>query len=664
MAADMQGKIKDGFFDEFDFAKLGRFTPRELEASGRLADPLIAEPGDTTYHKASWDYALSRVVAAMREAKPDRSFFYFSGRSSNEASFLLQLFARLYGTNNVNNCSYFCHQASGVALKSVTGTGTATVVLEDVARCDLLFLIGGNPASNHPRLMRHLVDLKRRGGKVIVINPLKELGLVRFRVPSDPRSLLFGSDIADEYIQPHIGGDIALLCGIAKQIMHLHAGDHGFISGHTEGHDEFRAAIDRLPWHQIERLAGVTRGQIDRIARLYAASQRTIFCWTMGLTHHEHGVQNVQAVANLALLRGMAGKPGAGLLPLRGHSNVQGVGSMCAVPILARDVLSAMEKTLGVRLPQEPGLDTLGCVQRAAAGGIDFAWCLGGNLFGSAPDSAAAARAMARIGTVVYLSTTLNTGHTHGRGRTTIVLPVQARDEEAQATTQESMFNFVRLSDGGATRYEGPRSEVEVICEVGQALMGDRSPLDFQKLRGHANIRQAIAATIPGYAQIGNIDASKREFHIEGRTFHQPRFATPSGRARFHALTPPPLKGGGRGELRLMTIRSEGQFNTVVYEDEDLYRGQERRDVVLMNAADIHALGLTKGETVSLVSSAGRMDGLIVRPFDIRAGNAAVYYPEANVLIPAVTDPLSRTPPFKSVAVKLEKTRRLAVVAG
>lgn len=661
MAADMQGKIRDGFFAEFDFAKLGRFSPRELEASGRLTRPLIAEPGDRTYREIEWEDAIAAVVDATRQTTPDRSFFYFSGRSSNEASFLLQLFARLYGTNNVNNCSYFCHQASGVALKSVTGSGTATVVLDDVEHCDLLFLIGGNPASNHPRLMRNLVELKRRGGTVVVINPLRELGLVNFKVPSDPLSLLFGSKIADEYLQPHIGGDVALLCGLAKEILERGAEDRAFIAAHTEGFDEFRRLVDGMSWAEIEQRSGVTRAEIARVAAIYARAGKAIFCWTMGLTHHEHGVHNVQAVANLALLRGMVGKPGAGLLPLRGHSNVQGVGSMGAVPILAQDILAAMERNLGVTLPSAPGLDTLGCIERAAAGGIDFAWCLGGNLYGSAPDSAAASRAMGRIGTVVYLSTTLNTGHIHGRGRRTIILPVQARDEEAQATTQESMFNYVRLSEGGRPRYDGPRSEVDIIAEVGERLFGRSTPLDFAALRHHTNIRQAIAATIPGYAAIGRIDATKREFQIDGRTFHAPRFATPSGRARFHA-TPPPEPKAAPGELMLMTIRSEGQFNTVVYEEEDLYRGQERRDVILMSREDMDALGVRPDDSVTVVSSAGRMSGVLAREAPLRPGNAAMYYPEANVLIPAVADPLSRTPPFKSVPIRVERMARLAVL--
>jgi len=663
MGADMQGRVRDGFFEEFGFDKLERFSPRELEASGRLVQPLLAEAGDRGYRAVTWEEAIARVVKDMKATPARESFFYFSGRSSNEASFLLQLFARLYGTNNVNNCSYFCHQASGVGLKSVTGSGTASVVLEDIEHCDLVFLIGGNPASNHPRLMRNLIELKRRGGLVVVINPMREVGLVNFKVPSDPRSLLMGSKIADEYIQPHIGGDIALLSGIAKGVLAAGGADGVFVNEHAEGFDGFRGLIEATEWEVLESLSGVDRAVMERIARLYGASERAIFCRTMGITHHEHGVQNVQAIANLAMLRGMLGKPGAGLLPLRGHSNVQGVGSMCAVPILARDVLKAMQEKLGVRLPQEPGLDTLACIDGAAAGKFRFAWCLGGNLYGSCPESKRSEAALAQVGTVVYLSTTLNTGHVHGRGGATIILPVQARDEESQPTTQESMFNYVRMSDGGTARHEGPRSEVQVICAVARDLLGRSTPLDFGALENHSQIRQAIAAVIPGYDALAGIDKSREEFQIPGRTFHTPRFATPSGRARFHTVTPPELKGTGAGELRLMTIRSEGQFNTVVYEDEDLYRGQERRDVILMNPEDIARMGFKVDERVTVCSSVGEMREILVREGEIRAGNAAMYYPEANVLVPAAVDAASRTPAFKSIAIRIAKSSRLAVLA-
>ncbi len=654
MAADMRGRIRPELFERYGFAELRSLSPRELEALGRLDQPLYAGPEDSHYRQIAWDQALALCEQRLRAVRPDENFFYFSGRSSNEAGFLWQLFARLYGTNNVNNCSYYCHQASGVGLKSTLGTGTATVVLEDLEHCDLFFLIGGNPASNHPRLMSELVRLRRRGGHVIVVNPMREPGLVNFRVPSDLRSLLFGSEIATLYLRPHIGGDVALLTGIARALLESErAIDLAYIDKHTEGFEAFRAAALRPSWDEIERASGVARAEIEAAARMYAASRATIFGWTMGITHHRHGTDNVRAIVNLALLRGMAGRPHAGLLPIRGHSNVQGIGSVGVTPQLAPRVLERLEQHFGVQLPKAAGLDTLSCIEAMRAGRLRNAWCLGGNLFGASPDAAATAEAFARLDSVVYLSTTLNTGHAWGRARQTLILPVRARDEESQATTQESMFNYVRLSDGGPARLPGPRSEVELVAELARRVLGDGGPIDWGAMRDHRNIRRAIAAIVPGFEALARIDETKREFQIGGRTLHEPRFATASGRARFSALSLPEF-GQQEAELRLMTVRSEGQFNTVVYEDEDVYRRQERRDVILMNPADIARLGLRENQRVAVVSASGRAEGILVRPFEIRAGNAAMYYPEANVLVPAEADGESRTPVFKHITVRVE----------
>ncbi len=661
MAADMQGGLNPEFFNEFNFDNLQRMTPRELEASGRIVEPLYAGPKDTSYRAISWDEAIQHVGDSMHGTPPDESFFYFSGRSSNEAGFLLQLVARLYGTNNVNNCSYFCHQASGVGLSTVTGSGTATIQLEDVARCDLLLLIGGNPASNHPRFMRTLMDLKRAGGRVVVINPMREVGLERFKVPSDLRSLLFGTTIADEYAKPHIGGDIALLTGIAKHVLERDEIEQQFIEESTTGFEAFREQVETTPWDVILGGSGVPRDGIRRIAELYCASSRTIFAWTMGITHHAHGVQNVQMIANLAMLRGMLGAPGRGLLPLRGHSNVQGIGSIGVTPALKEQVVTKLRDELGVVLPEKPGLDTLACVEAAGRGEMRLAMHLGGNLFGSCPDSRMAHKALRSIDTTVFLSTTLNTGHVHGRGKHSIILPVLARDEEPQATTQESMFNFVRLSDGGAPRLDGPRSEVQVIASIARRVLDDDCPLDFRSMEEHRTIRQAIAKVIPGYAPVGAIDSTKQEFHIEGRTFHTPRFNTVDGRARFHSISIP-TRDQSPDSLTLMTIRSEGQFNTVVYEDQDIYRGQDRRDVILMNQADIDAMQLTENCPVTVCSETGEMHGVLVRAFDIHMGNAAMYYPEANILVPRHADPVARTPAFKSVQVRIKRERPLAVL--
>ncbi len=655
MAADMQGRIREHFFDDFSVEKLRSMSSRELEAAGRLTEPLYAGPLDGHYRRITWDTALDRITAKLARSKAAETFFYSSGRSSNEAGFLYQLFARLYGTNNVHNCSFYCHQASGVALGTVTGTGTATVVLDDVHHCDLLILIGANPSSNHPRLMRTIVEHKRRGGRVVVINPLREVGLERFKVPSDVRSLLFGSTIADLYVQPHVGGDVALLAALCKAVVERGSCDEQFIEDHTDGWDAFRGRLEELSWPDLVEQSGVPRDVIDRITGLYAGSRRTIFCWAMGVTHHEHGVGNVQMIANLAMTRGMLGRPHAGLLPLRGHSNVQGMGSVGVVPALKPAVIDGLQDLFGVTLPASQGLDTLGCMHRADRGKIRFASCLGGNLYGSNPDSAFAHRALSKIDMVVYLNTTLNTGHAWGTGRETVILPVLARDEEPQPTTQESMFNYVRLSEGGKPRHDGPRSEVQIVVDLAQRVLGETAPIDWSKMREHRAIRQAIGKVIPGYEKIGEIDETGCEFQISGRTFHEPRFATDTGRAKFNVVDVPALAGNGDGRLRLMTVRSEGQFNTVVYEEQDVYRGQPRRDVIMLHADDITRLGLEIDGRVTVRSEAGELAGVAVRAIDIRPGNAVMYFPEANVLVPGRVDAKSRTPAFKNTLITIDK---------
>jgi len=659
MAADMRGRIEPRFFETYSLAQLKGFSPRELEMAGRLTEPIYAGPNDTHYRTIAWGEAYERIAAKLKQTEPERSFFYSSGRSSNEAGFLMQLLARVYGTNHVNNCSYYCHQASGVGLKDSVGTGTSTVTLDDLESCDLLFLIGGNPASNHPRLMTSLMKMRARGGHVIVVNPVRELGLERFKVPSNLGSMLRGSEIASLYLQPVIGGDIALLAGLSKVVLDSGREDSDFIANHTTGFEGIREMVRDLDWTLIEEHSGVPREQIEIAAQMYLGSARTIFGWTMGITHHEHGVENVQWIANLALLRGMIGKPGAGLMPIRGHSNVQGLGTIGVTPALSQAALEGLAK-LGVPVPRFAGYDTMSAMEAAGRGEIDFAFCLGGNLFGANPESSFAGEALGKVETLVYLNTTLNTGHAHGRGQETFILPVKARDEESEATTQESMFNYVRLSDGGRARHAGLASEVEIISQLGERVAPE-APFDWPNLKHHDAIRGLIARLVPELKPIEDIGRSRKEFHVQGRVLHEPVFNTPDGRASFrpHGLpTHPRLEPR---QLRLMTVRSEGQFNTVVYEEEDLYRGQDRRDVILVNPLDLQALGFTPDQPVDVLSTTGRICGVLIRPIDIARGCALMYYPEANVLIPRRVDPRSRTPSFKSALIEVRPSEQAAM---
>jgi molybdopterin-dependent oxidoreductase alpha subunit len=649
-AADMQPAIPESFFRRHSVAELETWSSMKLEYAGRLVFPVAWRDGDSHFRRISWDDALDCVARELRSSNPSETFFYSSGRSSNEAAFLLQTFARAYGTANIHNCSFYCHSASGVALGQLVGSGTATVVLDDLDRADLALVAGANPASNHPRLIVKLVELRSRGGTVIVVNPLKEPGLVRFRIPSRPGSLLFGSTVSDLYLQPHVGSDVAVFKGLLKGVIEANAVDSGFLRDCVEGWDEVESDVRAADWAELLQHCGLARESVDRAVEAIIGAKRGILLWAMGLTHHRHGVDNVAALANLALARGWVGRPGCGLLPIRGHSNVQGVGSVGFTPALKKAFALKMEQVYGIP-SQARGLDTYGSMTAAFEGRIRTAVLLGGNLFSSNPDREWARQALQRIATTAGITTKLNEGHIHGRGRLHLLLPVLARDEERQATTQESMFNYVRLSSGGELApADDLRSEVEVICGLAARVLPP-GPFPFGEMTSHAAIRQAISRIVPGYEEIGSIDGGGAEFQIAGRTFHEPRFSTPSEKARAR-VTPLPAFQPGPGEFRLMTLRSEGQFNTVVYEEEDVYRGNARRDIVMMNPSDAATLGVRESDPVTVTTSVGSLR-LFVSFADLPRGNLAMYYPEANAIVPRDIDPASGTPAFKSVAARL-----------
>ncbi|WP_328768038.1 FdhF/YdeP family oxidoreductase [Devosia sediminis] len=648
-STDIQPPIPRGIF-EHEIADLAELSGREMERLGRLGTPLFRRAGAARFEPLSWEEALDHAAHRLAETDPARSFFYSSGRSSNEAGFLFQLLARAFGTNNVSNCSYYCHQATSEGLATTIGKGTATIELEDLTGADLIFVIGANPSSNHPRFIHMLKNCRERGGQVIVINPAKEPGLVKFAVPKSPVSMLKGgSDIASDYLQPRIGSDIALFKGLCKAVIEQGTEDRDFIAQHGADFEAFLADIAALGWDEITDACGLTQDEIGRVAGAYGRSRNAVFAWGMGMTHHVHGVANVEAIANLALLRGMIGRRYAGLLPLRGHSNVQGIGTIGVKPVLARDVLRRMEDAFGVTFPEEKGLDTMASMQLAAAGGVDAAVIMGGNLWAATPDTAFSTRAMEQIGFKLFLTTTLNQGHVHGVGDGEVmILPVTARDEEWEPTTQESMFNFVRLSDGGITRIETVRPESWILGQLGKRLLTN-SRIDFEAFSGHAKLRDAIAAIVPGMEELADIDVAKREFHIRNRVLHAPEFGTVDGKAHF-VVTPIPAVVAG--QLMLATVRSEGQFNSIIYEETDSYRGKAGRHSVFLNAEDMAARGLVEGQRVVVTSDAGRMEGFATQ-FELPRGSVLAYYPEANVLVGTAVDPRSKTPAFKSVPVEV-----------
>jgi len=656
--SDVRDGIPNTFFLQSSIAELAELSGKQLEDLGRLATPLYKQAGDKHYSPISYEKALTLCAQRLGATKPERSFFYASGRSSNEAAFVLQLMARVYGTNNINNCSYYCHQASGVGLSETLGTGTATVQYDDLYKADCIFVFGANPASNHPRFVKTLIHCRRRGGKVIVVNPAREPGMVRFASPADWRSMLKGGEeIASTYIQPHLGGDLAFMLGIAKHLLDLGNIDKNFIADHTSGFDDFIVGVAELAWPDIEKSSGLTREAIEDVAKIYGQSKATIFSWSMGLTHHHHGVGNVETLAALALLRGMVGRPGAGLLPLRGHSNIQGTGSMGFTPQLKQAVEQSLEQKLSDRLPQTPGLDTMACMEAASRGAMDAAFMLGGNLLASNPDTQFATDALNNVGFKCYVNSTLNMSHVHGVESEVLVLPIKVRDEETQATTQESMFNFVRLSDGGIHRFPQLQSEVEIILGIADQLI-DKALFDFSALNNHQRIREFIGDVIPGFAKIKQVDDTREEFHIDGRTLHQPSFSTFDGKAKF-LLHPLPVRKysgvwrnhQGEHEFMLTSVRSEGQFNSIIYDERDAYRAQESRWVVMMHPEDMQICGYQEDQKVTISTQTGSMRELSIKPFDVRRGNIMVYYPEANVLVPRSTDQRSKTPSFKSIPV-------------
>lgn len=649
-STDIQPAIPHEIFAH-PLADLQELTGREMEHLGRLGTPLWKAAGADRYVPVDWDFAIDHAAKKLAATDPKRSFFYSSGRSSNEAGFIFQLLARAYGTNNVNNCSYYCHQATSEGLATTIGKGTSSVELEDLTGADLIFVIGANPSSNHPRFIHMLKNCRERGGEVIVINPAKEPGLVKFAVPKSPSSMLKGgSEIASHYVQPRIGSDIALMKGIAKAVLDMGYEDRAFIAAYSSGFAGFEADLKALGWDEITAACGIGVDEIRHIATRYGEAKRVVFAWGMGMTHHIHGVANVEAIANLAILRGMVGKRYAGLLPLRGHSNVQGIGTIGVKPVLAKDVLAKMEAEFGVKFPEEKGFDTMACLKAAEAGGIDSAVIMGGNLWGATPDRAFASRAMEAIGFKLFLTTTLNMGHVHGLGDgDVLVLPVTARDEEWEPTTQESMFNYVRLSDGGIRRLDNVRPESWILGEIGQRLLPN-SPIAFKTFCAHSKVRNAIAAIVPGLEELADIDVAKQEFHIKHRVMHVPEFGTPDGKAHF-VVTPLPVLQ--RERLTLATMRSEGQFNTIIYEEKDSYRGGAGRQAVFLNSQDMAAFGVHEGQTVTLASETGRM-AAIATAFDLPRGSAMAYYPEANVLVGTQVDLRSKTPAFKSVPVWIE----------
>jgi molybdopterin-dependent oxidoreductase alpha subunit len=660
------------FFARHSIADLDRHDEHWLGQQGRITHPMIKNPGATHYQPIEWRTAFRLIADQLNGlASPDEAIFYTSGRTSNEAAFCYQLFVRAFGTNNLPDCSNMCHESTSVALAETIGIGKASVTLQDVYNAKLLILAGQNPGSNHPRMLSALEIAKRRGAKIIAVNPLREAGLINVRNPQTPRGLVGkGTDLADLHLPIKINGDLALFQAWGALLVQWNALDHDFISKHTRGFDSWLSHVSEIDWDLVESTTGLSQVQITEAAQLLRESDRTVFCWAMGLTQHHNAVATISEIVNLALAQGNIGKPGAGLMPVRGHSNVQGDRTMGIWERPPAHFLDQLQAEFGFSPPRENGYDTVDAIRALRDGRAKIFIGLGGNFVQAAPDTEVTSAALRGAQLTVQISTKINRSHLTC-GATALILPTLGRTE---VDLQASGPQFVSVEDSTCSVHasRGPltpaspqlRSEVSIVTGLADATLGDRYGIDWQAMRDdYRHIRRHIARVVPG-CESYEVNVSKPGGFVMP---HPPRdsrrFPTKSGRAEFtvsaiEALQVPPH------HLILQSVRSHDQFNTTIYGFSDRYRGVEGgRRVVFVNPGDIEELGFHDGDIVDLVTHWDGDDHLRrARNFRIVAyqtprGSAAAYYPETNPLVPLDSTAVgSNTPTSKSVIIRLERS--------
>jgi len=668
-------RLTADFFARWSIPELLGQSDHWLEQQGRFTEPLWKPAGADRYQPLDWDAAFARIAERLRALdSPDQAIFYTSGRTSNEAAFLYQLLVRRFGTNNLPDCSNMCHESSGTGLTETLGVGKGTVSLEDFARADAIFVIGQNPGTNHPRMLAALQAAHRRGARIVSINPLKERGLVRFAHPQEPAALL-GRDtaISDLYLQVRVGGDVALLKALMRELLAAEAQAPGqvldweFIHSKTEGFEAFRENLLELDFGALVEQSGVSAPAIREAARIYREAPGVIVCWAMGLTQHRHAVANVQEIVNLLLLRGNVGRPGAGPCPVRGHSNVQGDRTVGITERPGPAFLDRLEAEFGFAPPREPGTDTVEAIRAMGDGRARVFVGMGGNFAVATPDREATEAALRRCLLTVQVSTKLNRSHLVC-GEEAIVLPCLGRterDEQAsgpQVVSVENSMSVVHASRGGlAPAASSLRSEPAIVAGLAQALLGEDPAVPWAELvADYDRIRERIERVVPGFADYNRRLRRPGGFVLPSGARSR-RFETPSGRAHF-TVHPLPDLSLGEGRLRLTTLRSHDQFNTTVYGLDDRYRGiRGDRRVVFLNPDDLAAQGLAADQHVDITShfrgQTRRVERFRVVPYDLPRGCAAAYYPEANPLVP-LDDVASgsNTPAYKSIEVSL--TRR------
>jgi len=670
------------FFAAHTVSELRKLSDFELERNGRLTHPMRYDTASDRYLPVAWEDAFLEIGASLRDlGNPDRAEFYTSGRASNEAAYLYQLFVRIYGTNNFPDCSNMCHEASGVALRQAIGVGKGTVLLEDFEKADAIFVIGQNPGTNHPRMLGDLRRAAVRGARVVVLNPVRERGLERFSDPQDKIEMLRGgsTDIASHYLQLRLGGDMAAIRGMAKVVLAAEeeavaAGepsilDHDFIAEHCTDFDTYRAAVAATPWEDIEDQSGLSRDLIQQAADVYMHADSVICTWAMGITQHLHSVATIREIANFMFLRGNIGRPGTGLCPVRGHSNVQGDRTVGINEKPPAAFLDALEKRFGFTAPRKDGHNVLEAIGAMLDGTAQAFVGLGGNFARAAPDSTLVAKALGSLKLTVHIATKPNHSHLMP-GEKSFILPCLGRTEmdvDARGGTQfvsvEDSMSMVHGS-GGINRPASPQllSEVAIIAGIAAATVGT-GLVDWAALADDYDlIREHIEATIPGFEDYNRRLRKPRGFHLRNAAAHR-EWNTQAGKATFSAGPLPEetvhqraRKSGGR--FALQTFRSHDQYNTTVYGLDDRYRGvYGERDVIFIHPDDLAAIGARAGDRADVVGA--HDDGIerIARnfrfvPYDVPRGSLAGYYPELNVLVPLSSAGIeSDTPTSKSIMV-------------
>ncbi|MFE4611417.1 FdhF/YdeP family oxidoreductase [Streptomyces niveus] len=671
-------RITAEFFRRHSVADLGRASDQWLNQQGRLTEPMVKRPGSGHYEPISWHDALGLIADELRGLdSPDEAVFYTSGRAGNEPAFVLQLLARAFGTNNLPDCSNMCHESSGAALYETLGTGKGTVSLTDIHHADLILTVGQNPGSNHPRMLSALEESKRRGGRIVAINPLPEAGLIRFKNPQKPRGVVGrGTVIADDFLQIRLGGDLALFQ--ALNLLLLEAEDaapgtvlnRSFIDSHTKDFGEFAEHIrSTVSWPDVLTATGLTRAAIERLRDAVLGSERVVVCWAMGLTQQRHGVATIREVVNFLLLRGNVGKPGAGPCPVRGHSNVQGDRTMGIWERMPEAFMTALGREFSFEPPAEHGLDTVDSIRAMLDGRVKLFLGLAGNFVRATPDSPVTERAMRRCRLTAHISTKLNRSHTVC-GDTALILPTLGRSEKdiqeggEQFITVEDSMSQVHASHGRLDPASKQLlSEVAILSRLARRTLGDRVAVPWEEFEAdYGTIRDRIARVVPGFDNYNARVARPGGFALPNPV-NEGVFPNAVGKALFtrNAFEMPHVPAG---HLLLQTLRSHDQWNTVPYTTNDRYRGiHGSRRIVMVNKADLDVLGLRDGERVDLVGVwhddvERRAEGFRLVAYPTPVGCAAAYYPETNVLVPldSVAD-VSNTPTSKGVVIRLEPVR-------